>query len=1035
MRWIINSSIKARFIVLALAAGMMFFGFGQLHDMPVDAFPEFAPPRIEIQTEAAGLSTAETEEILTVPLEQVLAGTPGLEVMRSKTVPALSSINLIFKPGTDIWEARQLVNERIRTVNLPSAIAVPLMLPPLSSTSRAMFVALSSDDMDLIELSEIAFWNIRPQLLGISGVANVAMWGERLHHIQVQVDPELLRAYDVPLDEVMSVTAESLEVGILPYLSSSEPGTGGWIESPTQRFAVSNVQPISTPEELAQIAIYDRQKSDGTPLVLGDLGGVVLGHPPLIGDAVIEGGPGLLLIIEKFPWGNTLEVTREVEAVLHDLEPGLQGIKIDTTIFRPATFIESSIDNLTEAMLIAGALVILVLLFFLFEWRVALISVIAIPLSLMAALLVLRLLDATINVMLLAGLVIAIGAVVDDAIIDVENIVRRLRQHRREGSDRSTTAIVLDASLEVRGAIVYATLIEVVAVSPVFFLEGLSGSFFRPLALAYALAVGASMIVALTVTPVLSVILLNRTSFEHRESPFIGWLHRSYTAVLRPIIDRPRVAFSGLAVMLIAGTAVTPQLGQELLPDFKERDFLMHWVTQPGTSYSEMNRITVEASNELRAVPGVRNFGAHIGRALASDEVVGVNFTENWVSIEPDVDYDDTVALIQEVVDGYPGLRRDLQTYLRERIKEVLTGANEAVVVRISGDDLSVLRELAHEVEQRMASIDGLVDLHTELQIEIPQIEVEVDLAAAELYGIKPGDVRRASAAFIASTEVGDYYTEGKALDVAVWSTPATRNSITSLREIVLDTSSGIHVLLEDVAEVRLVSTPNEIEREGLSRRIDVLANVSGRDLGSVVADVEDQIEGVDFPRGYRADLLGEFAERQTAQQRLFLYGLLATAAIFILLYSSYRSVRLAILSFLTLPFALVGGVLAIYFGSGIVSLGSLVGFLTVFGIAARNGIMMINHYQHLELYEGVPFGPQLVLRGAQERLAPILMTALSTGLALVPLVAAGNIAGHEIEFPLAVVILGGLVSSTLLNLFIVPSLYLRFGRRSELAR
>ena len=538
-----------------------------------------------------------------------------------------------------------------------------------------------------------------------------------------------------------------------------------------------------------------------------------MAHPPLIGDAVIEGGPGLLLIVEKFPWGNTLEVTNEVEAVLADLEPGLQGIKIDTTIFRPATFIESSIENLTEAMLIAGALVVLVLLFFLFEWRVALISVIAIPLSLMAALLVLRLLDATINVMLLAGLVIAIGAVVDDAIIDVENIVRRLRQHRRDGSDRSTATIVLDASLEVRGAIVYATLIEVVAVTPVFFLEGLSGSFFRPLALAYALAVGASMLVALTVTPVLSAILLNRTGVDHRESPFIGWLSRSYTAMLQPLINRPRVVFSGLAVMLAAGPVVTPQLGQELLPDFKERDFLMHWVTQPGTSHAEMNRITVEASNELRAVPGVRNFGAHIGRALASDEVVGVNFTENWVSIEPDVDYDDTVARIQEVVDGYPGLRRDLQTYLRERIKEVLTGANEAVVVRITGDELSVLRALAEEVELKMASVDGLVDLHTELQLEIPQVEVEVDLVAAESFGIKPGDVRRAAAAFIASTEVGDYYTDGKALAVAVWSTPETRNSITSLREIVLDTDSGGHVLLNDVADVRLVSTPNEIER------------------------------------------------------------------------------------------------------------------------------------------------------------------------------------------------------------------------------
>ncbi len=458
MRWIVESALKAKFLVLALAAAMMYFGVGQLRDIPVDVFPEFAPPRIEIQTEAPGLSTAETEEILTIPLEQVLAGTPRLDVMRSKTVPALSSILLIFEPGTDIWLARQLVAERIKTVNLPSAISVPVMLPPLSSTSRTLFVALSSDELDLIELSETAFWKIRTRLLGIPGVANVAMWGERLHHLQVQVDPQILRASQVTLDEVMEVTSEALEVGILPYSRSSNPGTGGWVESPNQRFAVSNIMPISTPEELAQVPVNDRKKSDGTPLLLADVATVVLSHPPLIGDAVIEDGPGLLLIVEKFPWGNTLQITRDVEAALEELRPGLPGVEIDTTIFRPATFIEISIDNLTKAMIIAGILVVIVLVFFLFDWRVALISLLAIPLSLMAAIMVLDQLGTTINVMVLAGLVIAIGAVVDDAIIDVENIRRRLSQHRIDGSSRSTAAIVLDASLEVRSAIVFATM-------------------------------------------------------------------------------------------------------------------------------------------------------------------------------------------------------------------------------------------------------------------------------------------------------------------------------------------------------------------------------------------------------------------------------------------------------------------------------------------------------------------------------------------------------------------------------------------------
>ncbi|MCI0832292.1 MAG: efflux RND transporter permease subunit [Chloroflexi bacterium] len=1045
IRWVIGSSLKLPFIVIALAAAMMYFGLAQLRDMPVDVFPEFAPPRVELQTEAPGLSTVETEEILTITLEQALAGTPGLDVLRSKTVPGLSSIELIFKPGTDIWLARQLVQERLNTVDLPTAVGVPIMLPPLSSTSRALFIGLSSDELSLIELSDLVFWKIRPRLLRVPGVANVATWGDRLHQLQVQVDPALLQAHGVSVQEVMDVTSDALASGILPYSSSWVPGAGGWIETPNQRLSVSHILPINDPEELAQVPVRDRKKSDGTPLLLGDLGDVVLDHPPLIGDAVVNDGPGLLLIVEKFPWGNTLEVTREVEAALEEMRPGLTGVEMDTTIFRPATFIETSIDNLTKALIIASVLVMLILVLFIFEWRVALISLVAIPLSLMAAALVLSILGATINVMILAGLVIAIGAVVDDAIIDVENIVRRLRQYRSEGTDKSTAKIILEASLEVRSAIVYATLIEVVAVSPVFFLGGLSGSFFQPLALAYALAVGASMLVALTVTPAMSLLLLSRAPLKRREPPVVRWLHRAYGSVLRPIVRRPRSAFLGVGAIMLVGVAVLPQLGEELLPDFKENDFLMHWITSPGTSHPEMLRITTEASEDLRAIPGVRNFGAHIGRALNSDEVVGINFTENWVSVDPDADYDATVAAIQATVDEYPGLQRDVQTYLKERIKEVLTGSSEAIVVRIYGPDLDVLRSKAEEVRQNLSEIDGIVDLHTELEVDIAQVEIEVDLAKAGRYGLKPGDIRRAAAAMIASTEVGDFYTKtvgsvpqvsgssvstaNKAFDVSVWSTPDTRHSLTSLRELPIDTPDGGRVRLGDVADVRVVSTPNEIEHENTARRIDVLANVSGRDLGSVAGDVERALTEVEFPLEYRVELLGEYAERQAAQRRLFVLAGVAAIAIFLLLLASFGSWRLAILSFVTLPAALVGGLVGAYIGGGIVSLGSLVGFFTVLGISARNGIMLINHYQHLELYEGEVFGPGLVLRGARERIAPILMTASTTGLALVPLVIAGDIAGHEIEHPLAVVILGGLVTSTLLNLFIIPPLYLMVGR------
>ncbi|MFN2484421.1 MAG: efflux RND transporter permease subunit [Candidatus Limnocylindria bacterium] len=1030
MRGLIRWSLRFRFLVVATAASLMFFGVGQLGEMPVDVFPEFAPPRVEIQTPALGLSAAEVEALVTVPLEEALTGLPGLDVLRSKSVAQLSSVVMIFKPGTDLLEARQVVAERVQTITptLPTWASPPVMMPPLSATSRVMKIGLSStsDDVSLIDMSMMAYWTIRPRLTGVPGVANVAIWGERIQMLQVNVEPERMLRHRVSLDQVMESTADALDAGLLQYSEGAFIGTGGFIETPNQRLSVRHVLPIVTPEDLAQVGI---DGADGEALQLSDVAEVIEDHQPLIGDAIINDGPGLLLIVEKFPWANTLDVTRGVEEALQELKPGLTGVAIDSTIFRPATFIEMAVHNLSTALLLGCLLVVIVLALFLFEWRSALISLVAIPLSLMAAALVLSVRGATINTMVLAGFVIAVGVVVDDAIIDVENIVRRIRQHRREGIRKSTPAIILEASLEVRSAIIYATLIDVAALLPIFFIGGLSGAFFQPLALSYGLAVLASMAVALTVTPALALILLRRAPLERRESPFVRWLQRLYSAALARIIRAPRPAFVSVAAIVLIGGVTWPQLGQSLLPSFKERDFLMHWVTQPGTSHPEMSRITTQASRELRSIPGVRNFGAHIGQALLADEVVGVNFGENWISVDPAADYDATLASIHQVVASYPGLFRDVQTYLKERIREVLTGSAEAVVVRIFGEDLDVIHEKAAEVEEALSHIGGLIELHTDLQVEVPQIEVEVDLAAAQRYSIKPGDVRRAAATLVAGEEVGDIFRGGKAYDVNVWSTPETRQSVTDIENLLIDTPGGDKVRLADLADVRIVPTPNVIEREAASRAIDVAGNVSGRDLGSVVADVRAALAEIDFPLEYHAELLGEYAERESAQSRLLLFAIAAAIAVLLLLQAAFGSWRLATLAFLTLPSALVGGILAAFVGGGVVSLGSLVGFFTVLGIAARNGIMLINHYQHLERYEGETFGPALVIRGARERLSPILMTALATGLALVPLVVLGDIPGHEIEHPMAVVILGGLVTSTLLNLFFMPSLYLGFGR------
>lgn len=1034
MRLIVSSSLRFRYLVVFLAGVLMFFGFSRIGSMPVDVFPEFAPPRVEIQTPSLGLSSAEVESLVTIPLEESLNGLAGLKVMRSKSVEQLSSVLLIFDSGTDLMEARQRVQERLALAEaqLPTWASPPMMLPPLSSTARTLKIGISSDKYSVIDLSMITYWKIRQRLLQVPGVANVAIWGERIKMLAVEADPQLLKSYQVSMDEVIKTTADALDVGLIQYSSGAVIGTGGFLETPNQRFPIRHVLLGTLPDNLAQVPINDRLKKDGNPLRLADISTVKEDTWPMIGDAVVNDGPGLLLIVEKFPWANTVEVTRGVEKAIEAMRPGLSDINIDTTIFRPATFVTAALENLTSSLLMGSVLVIVILIVFLWDWRIALISATIIPVTVVITLLVLSVLGTTLNVMVLAGLVIALGAVVDDAIVDVENIVRRIRLHRRRGGKLPTATIVLDASVEVRNAIVYASLIEMTALLPVFFMQGLSGAFFKPLAQAYVVATLISPLVALTVTPALILVLLDKAPVIERVSPILPWLHRFFDNLLARTLKTPRLAYIVSIVILVLGIIIYPSLGHELLPSFKERDFLMHWVTKPGTSHPEMVRISTAACRELRTIPGVRNCGSHIGQALLMDEVYGIYFGENWISVDPKVDYDATLAKIQEVVDGYPGLYRDVQTYLKERVREVLTGTSEAIVVRIYGSDLNVLREKANEIEQELSEIKGITDLHVELLVDVPQVQIEVDLDSAKRYQLKPGDVRRAAAYMIAGEEVGDIYNAYRTYDVQVWTIPEARNSVNDIKELLIDAPNGAKVRLADVAKVKIGPVPNAIKREGLARRINVEANVKGRSLDAVVGDVEKALNSVEFPRGYFAQLLGEFAERQAAANRILYAGFAAVVVILILLRISLGTWKLAGMSFFSLPMAMVGGVLAAFLTGRILSLGSLIGFLTILGIAARNGIMLISHYQHLEEFEGEPFGVNLIRRGARERVAPIMMTALTAGLALVPLAISGNIPGNEIEHPMAIVILGGLVTSTLVNLFVVPSLYLRFGARSK---
>lgn len=1029
MYWIVAKSLKYRYLVVFTAIVLMVFGLGRISNLPVDVFPEFAPPRVEIQTPSLGLTAGEVEALVTIPLEEVLSGLPGLEDMRSKSVINLSSIILIFERGTDLMYARQLVQERVALVTptLPTWASPPVLMPPLSSTARTVKVGISSDEYSVMELSMITYWKIRQKLLRVPGVANVAIWGEQIQMLQAQVNPEDLQRYGIAIDDVVKITSDTLDVGLMQFSTGSVIGTGSFIDTPNQRIPIRLVEPIISHEDLNDIPFDGVFKADGSPVRLGDIATLVEDTWPMIGDAVINDGEGLLLIVEKFPWANTVEVTYGVEAALEEMKPGLPNIDIDSTIFRPATFVEVAMENLINSLLVGAALVVVILLLFLWDWRIALISATIIPVTAVITLLVLSIFNTSLNVMVLAGLIIAIGAVVDDAIVDVENVVRRLRQHRREGSNLSTETIVLDASLEVRSAIVNASLIEMTTLLPVFFMEGLSGAFFQPLAFAYVIATLVSPLVAMTVTPALVMILIENASFHERLSPILPPIYHAYDAMLSWTLKKSRLSYLVTVATLLVGIGIWPFLGQELLPDFKERDFLMHWLGKPGTGHQEMVRISQLGCQELRTIPGVRNCGSHIGQALLMDEVYGIYFGENWISIDPSVDYDETLNAVQELVDGYPGLYRDVQTYLKERIREVLTGSSHPIVIRIYGQDLTTLRNLAANVEEQLTHIDGLTDLHVELLVDVPQIEVEVDLDAADEYGLKPGDIRRQVGFLIAGIEVGDIHTTSRTYDVQVWSTEEQRDSITDLENLLIDAPDGRRVLLKDVASIVIAPIPNGINHENLQRRLDVEAEVAdGYDLGSVVGEVELALANVSFPTGYHPELIGEYAERQAASSRILGAGIVAAVIIFFLLRVSLGDWRLAVMSFLSLPMALVGGIIAaLVFSNGTLSLGSLVGFLTILGIAARNGIMLISHYQHLEEEEGMRFGLELVMRGARERIAPIMMTALTAGLALMPLVVAGNIPGHEIEHPMAIVILGGLVTSTLVNLFIVPSLYL----------
>jgi CzcA family heavy metal efflux pump len=1024
LRAVIDWSLKFRLLVTVVATVLLFFGISRLHEMPIDVLPEFGPVVVEVQSEALGLSAQEVAEFVTVPLEaDLLSNIPWVDILRSKSVPGLSSIELIFESGTDLLRARQVVQERLSeaVVALPGASKPPQMLQPRSSSTRVLMVGLSSKSLSLIEMSVLARWNIRPRLMGVPGVANVAIWGQREQQLQVLADPKKLNGLKVPLLQVIETTANALWASPLSFVEAAVPGTGGFIDTPNQRIGIQHISPITKPADLAQITLGERPD-----LRLSDLATVVEDHQPLIGDAILKKGPGLLLVIEKWPGTSTLEVTRGVEEALAAMAPGLQGIELDSKIYRPATYIEDAIDNLTIVMIVSAILIILVLVGFLFDWRMALIGAVTIPISLIAAAIVIDLLGGTMNLMVLGGLVIALVLIIDDAVIRAYTLRHRL--HEAGDAIQPKAVIIREILAKEYGPLAVATVIILVGLIPLFFLNGTAGAFFPPVALSFAAGLVASSMVAITLTPALAH-LLPVEPRQRQQSRALTATRNGYERLLSRVLAKPVATFAVAGVLLVIGIGVLTQLEQpSLLPAVRERNVLISWDAAPGTSHTEMTRMLSRAVNDLSAISGVDNVGSHVGRAITSDQVVGINSAEIWVSLAPEADYEATVAAIQKSIDAYPGLGKSYSTYPEKKVSQVFTGSAKDVVVRVYGEETGLLREQAEAVKNAMASIKSIVDLEVENAEVEPTIEIKVDLAAAQRLGIKPGDVRRYATTLFSGLQVGSLFEEQKVFEVVVWSTPETRNSVNSVHNLMIDTPGGGFVRLGDVADVRIVANPAVVKRESVSRYLDITANVSGRGLGSVEDEIKTRLKEIRFPIEYHAEIVTDKAGGFRNPRTSILPQVLASAiAIFLLLQAVVGSWRLAALAFFILPTALVGGAIALAIAGADLSIGSYLGFLAVLGLSIRNGIALISRYLELESANAGKFGDDLVLLGAGDRVAPAVMTAVAGALALLPILFAGSSPGLEVLQPFVIVVLGGLVTLTLLQLFVLPALFVKF--------
>ena len=1025
---VIRQSIRYPGVVVALALTLIIYGLYVLTRANLDVFPEFSPSQVVIQTEAPGLSAELVELQVTRRIENALAGSSGVEIIRSQSIPGLSVVSVFFREGSSVYQNRQVVGERLLALanQLPAGVAQPTMTPLTSSASTVLGVGLTSEKRSLMDIRSLVDATIRPHLLAVEGVAEVNVFGGEVRQWQVQVAPDRLMRYGLTLADVVQAAQKS--TGLL---------AAGFVRTTNQHIIINAEGQPASVQDLARVLLTEK---DGQVVRLGDVAQVVEGAAPSISAAGINGTPGVFLMVQGQLGANTRAVTAALEDAIDELRPLLEKeqVVIHPRMFRPANFIETAVTNVQLDLSIGSVLVVVVLFLFLFNARTAVICATAIPTSLLTAVIVLDYFGVSLNVMVLGGLAIALGEVVDDAIIDTENIFRRLRQNRERKTPRPVHEVVLDASVEVRSSVVYATFIVALVFVPLLTLSGVAGKLFAPLGLAYILAILASLVVALTLTPALCYLLLARSAMRELDPPAVAWLKPRYLALLERIERFPSRVIAAVFAVIALGLATLPLFSGEFIPALREGHYVLHMTAVPGTAESESLRIGSRVAQAIGSIEGVQSVAQWVGRAPNGADTFGTHYSEFEVEIGavPGREQQRILREIRETLSGergaaWPGVTFGVNTFLTERIEETITGFAAPLAVNIYGTSLDELDRDAQQVAAAISRVAGARDVTVQAPPGTPELTIRVRHERAAALGLAPLDVVQAVSAAYEGANVAQLYQGGRVLDLVVVLDPAVRNDMGRVGTLQLRAADGRLVRLGQVADIQLTGGRYKILHAGGRRLQTVTANVERRDVSDFERAVRERLAtDVKLSAGNYLALAGEAQAEAQAREDLIVHSAIAGIGIFLLLFIAFNNLRNLALTFVNLPFALIGGVCAVLFATGgWMSLGSLVGFVTLFGITLRNSIMLVSHYQHLVENEGRPWALETALAGAAERLPSILMTALVTGLALLPLALGSGEPGREIEGPMATIIVGGLVTSTILNLLVLPTILLHFGR------